>query len=172
MTGRFQIKPTLFREATREDGAALTLIAQKTISACYRRFLGVDKIVELVESGAINQYIVANLKRHYCPVQLIEREPVGFAVCQENVIGMLMIDYRYHRRGLGTQLLAHCEAEMFQAYSALGLRCFEQNDVAKQFFHKHGWRETLTHHDKLIGARTIVYQKTWSDAKKKPATQQ
>lgn len=160
MTGRFQIKPTLFRAATRDDEATLTLIAQKTISACYRRFLGVDKVVELVESNAINRYVAANLSRHYCAVQMIERDTVGFAICQDNVIGMLMIDYRYHQRGLGTQLLAHCEAHMFETHAALGLRCFEQNEPANRFFVKHGWLETLTHHDKLIGARTIVYQKT------------
>ncbi len=160
MTGRLLVKPTLFRDATREDEALLTLLAQKTISACYRRFLGIDKVVELMESGAINEYIVANLGKRYCPIQLVENEAVGFAVCQENIIDMLIVDYRYHQRGLGKQLLAHCEAHMFKDHAELGAQCFDQDEAANKLFSKRGWKKTLAHYDKKLDARTILYQKT------------
>lgn len=169
MTGRFLVKPTLFRNATREDEALLTLLAQKTISACYRRFLGIDKIVELMESGAINQYVAANLEKQYCPIQFVEKEPVGFAVCQANVIDVLIVDYRYHQRGLGKQLLAHCEARMFKDHAELGARCFERDEAANKLFVKHGWKETLTHHDKHLDARVILYQKTRNGPRRKRA---
>jgi len=167
MTGRFHIKPTFFREAARKDGAALTLIAQKTIGACYRNFLGVEKLVEVLESGAINEYIMENLGNSYCPIQLLDREPIGFAICRENIIDWFIVDYRYHRRGIGAQLLAHCESEMFQAYPELALSCFEKYEPANRFFRKHGWTEVMTHRDEQIDLRTILYQKLWRDTKKK-----
>lgn len=165
MTGRFHIKPTLFRDATREDRAALTLIAQKTIGACYRGFLGVEKLVEFLDSGAINEYVAQNLEKNYCPVQMLDREPVGFAICRDNIIDWFIVDYRYHQRGIGTQLLAHCESEMFQAYPEITVSCFEQYEPANRFFTKHGWTEVLTHRDQQLGVRTILYQKLWRRAR-------
>jgi len=166
MTGRYQTKPTLFREATSDDEAALTLIAERTIAICYRRFLNAAKVDALLEGGAINEYLVDNLEENYSPILLLGQLPVGFAVCQHNTIGLILIDYRYQGGGLGTKLLAHCEAEMFQAYPAIALQCFEQDEQANQFFLKNGWLATLTRRDKQIGARTTLYQKLWSDTKK------
>lgn len=166
MTGRFHIKPTYFRDATREDGAALTLIAQKTIGACYRSILGVEKLVEFLESGAINEYIARNVERNYCPIQLLDRQPIGFAICRENIIEWFMVDYRYHQRGIGSQLLAHCESELFGAYPEIALTCFEQYEPATRFFRKHGWSEVLTHHDSQMNLGTILYQKLLGERKK------
>ena len=163
MTGRLQTNPTLFREATRGDAAALALIAQRTIATCYRQFLGVKKVVEFLECGVVSEYVVENLEKNYCPILLLDRLPVGFAVCLENIIDLIIIDYRYHRRELGTQLLTHCESEMFQAYPAFTLQCFEKNEQANRFFLENGWIETLTYRNKQIGIRTILYQKLWSD---------
>ena len=163
MTGRFQTNPTLFREATRGDAAALALIAQRTIATCYRQFLGVKKVVEFLECGVFSEYVVENLEKNYCPILLLDRLPVGFAVCLENIIDLIIIDYRYHRRGFGTQLLAHCESELFGAYPAIALRCFARNEHANRFFRKHGWIQTLAYRDKQISVRTILYQKLWSD---------
>ena len=172
MTGRFQISPTLFREATRRDEAELTRIAQQTIAACYRRFLGVKKVVDFLECGAINEYVVENLEKNYCPILMLDRLPVGFAVCLDNIIDLIIIDYRYHRRRFGTQLLAHCESELFQAYPAIASRCFEQNEQANRFFRKNSWTETLTYRNKQIGIRTILYQKLWSNTTKDLAATQ
>jgi ribosomal protein S18 acetylase RimI-like enzyme len=168
MTGRFHIKPTFFRDATRQDGAALTLIAQKTIGACYRSFLGVEKLVEFLESGAINEYVAQNLEKNYCPIQMLDREPIGFAICRDNIIDWFIVDYRYHQRGIGAQLLAHCESEMFQAYPEITVSCFEQYEPANRFFIKHGWTEVLTRSDKQLGVRTILYQKLWRSSKAIP----
>jgi len=166
MTGRFHIKPTYFRDATREDGAALTLIAQRTIGACYRSILGVEKLVEFLESGAIKAHITASLERNYCPIQMLDREPIGFAICRENLIDWFIVDHRYHQRGIGSQLLRHCESEVFQAYPEIALTSIEQFEPANRFFRKHGWKEVLTHHDSQLNVGTILYQKLWSDRKK------
>ena len=144
MTGRFQIGPTLFREATQQDEGALTLIAEQTIAT----------------------YVVENLDRHYCPILLTEQLPVGFAICRDNTIDLIVVDYRYHRSGFGTQLLVHCETEMFGAYPAIALHCFEHNEQANRFFRKNGWIETLRYRNKHSGVRTILYQKQRSDTKK------
>jgi len=156
-----QINPTYFREAKRGDEAVLTLLAQQTIATCYRRFLGVKKVVEFLECGSINEYVVENLEKNYCPILLLDRLPVGFAVCRDNTIDLIIVDYRYHRRGFGTQLLAHCESELFGAYPAIALSCFARNEHANRFFRKHGWTQTLAYRDKQIGVRTILYQKLW-----------
>jgi ribosomal protein S18 acetylase RimI-like enzyme len=122
MTGRLLTKPTFFREATRGDEAVLTPIAQRTIATCYHRFFGIHKVIDVLEYGALDEYVLENLGRNYCPILLLDGLPVGFAVCVDITIDLIVIDYHYHRLGLGTQLLAHCEAEMFQAYPELRSR--------------------------------------------------
>jgi ribosomal protein S18 acetylase RimI-like enzyme len=167
MTGRFNTRPTLFSEAAHGDEAVLTPIVQRTIATCFHPFLGVDKTIAVLDYDSVSGYIVENLGQNYCPILLLDGEPVGFAVCKDVTIDLIIIDYQYHRLGLGTKLLAHCESEMFQAYPAISLQCFEPNEQANRFFQKHGWTETLTYNDKQTGARTIVYQKLWNDGKKK-----
>jgi len=124
--------------------------------------LGVKKVVEFLECRSINEYVAENLEKNYCPILMLDRQPVGFAVCLDNTIDFIVVDYRYHRRGFGTQLLAHCESELFGAYPAIALRCFARNEQANRFFQKHGWIQTLAYRDKQIGVRTILYQKLWS----------
>lgn len=171
MTGRFQTNLTLFREATRGDEAALTPIAQRTIATCYHPFMGVSNVVEALEYEAINDYVLDNLSNNYCPILLLDQQPVGFAVCREITIDLIVIDYSYHGLGLGTQLLAHCEAEMFQAYPAIAAQCFEPDVPANRFFLKNGWTESLTYYDKKIDVKTIVFQKMWRGAKRQAASQ-
>lgn len=144
MTGRLHVVPTYFREATRADEAALTLIAHHTIAA----------------------YVVENLEQNYCPMLLRDERPVGFAVCRENTIDLIVVDYAYHRCGFGTRLLAHCEKELLAFYPAIGLQCFEHNEQANRFFRKHGWMETLTFRDRH-GVRTILYQKLRDDERRR-----
>ncbi len=148
MTGRLHVAPTYFREATRADEAALTLIAHHTIA----------------------EYVVENLEQNYCPMLLRADRPVGFAVCRENTIDLIVIDYAHHRCGFGTRLLEHCEAELLAAYPAIGLQCLEHNEQANRFFRKHGWIETLTYRNRR-GARTILYQKL-RDHEQKPAVRE
>ena len=141
MTGRYLVAPTYFREATRADEPALTLIAQQTIAA----------------------YVIENLEHNYCPMLLREQKPLGFAICRDSVIELIVVDYRYHRLGFGAKLLAHCEAEMFAAYPMLALQCLESNEQGNGFFRKHGWMETMTWRDPHSGERTILYQKLRGD---------
>jgi len=105
---------------------------------------------------------VENLEKNYCPILLLDRLPVGFAVCRDNTIDLIVVDYRHQRCGFGTQLLTHCESELFGAYPAIALRCFARNEQANRFFQKNGWIQTLAYRDKQIGVRTILYQKLWS----------
>lgn len=142
MTGRLHVAPTLFREATPRDVTALSRIAHQTIA----------------------EYVIENLETNYCPVLLRGSEPAGFAVCRDNTIDLIVIDYRLHRCGFGTRLLTHCEAELFGAYPAIGLQCFEHNEQANQFFRKNGWIATLAFRHRQAGVRMILYQKLRADA--------
>lgn len=159
MTGRFYTEPAFFREATQDDETMLSRMAKRTIATCYHHFLGPHKVIEVLQKGAIDEYLADSIIEDYCPILLLDGNPVGFAICRDINIDLIVIDYQHQRLGLGTQLLAQCEAELFQVYPAIAVQCFEPNEPANRFFRKNGWTETLTYRDEKIGIGTIVYQK-------------
>ena len=71
---------TFQSKASVSDVGVLIDISHLTISASFRRFLGDQKVDDLLESGAGDQYVRENLDR--CSVVMQQDEVVGFAVCR------------------------------------------------------------------------------------------
>jgi len=145
------------REAWPSDGDALIALSRGTISASYRTFLGDDAVTAFVDSGAVERYVEENLAR--CSVILADGKVVGYAVCKGNRIDLMMIDRDHQRRGLGTELLAHCESMLFRGFDELLLESFEDNQPANGFYRKHGWVEADRYFDSGSGVRKIVFRK-------------
>lgn len=149
---------TLIRPATADDVEALIELSRRTISACYRSFLGDTAVDGFIESGAVDQYVRDNLSR--CLILCREGKIVGWAVRRGQLIDLMMIEVACHRQGLGSQLLAHIEQELFGSHGELRLESFEGNQIANDFYRKHGWRELRCYFDEEAGAKKIVFGKT------------
>jgi ribosomal protein S18 acetylase RimI-like enzyme len=145
------------RQAILSDIEPLIALSRRTISASYRSFLGDEAVAAFIGSGAVDQYVAQNMER--CSVILVDGKIVGYSVCKDNLIDLMMIDDGFHRRGLGTRLLEHAEATLFRSYSELTLESFEGNQKANNFYHKNGWVEANRYFDQDSGVNKIVFHK-------------
>jgi ribosomal protein S18 acetylase RimI-like enzyme len=148
---------TLVRTALASDMDALIALSRRTISASYRLFLGDEAVDAFLGSGAVDRYVADNIGR--CSVLVRDREIVGYSVCQDNVIDLMMIDHAVHRQGLGSALLRQIEQTLLQKYDELRLESFENNEKANAFYRKNGWRELRRYLDRDLGVNKVVFQK-------------
>ncbi len=146
-----------FRGAILDDAQPLIVLCERTIDACYREFLGDELVNSFISRQAFREYTSLHLG-HFQLLNLGD-ELVGFSVCKENQIDLLMIDPRVQGYGLGTQLLEHSEQLLFRSNPVLGLKSFAENRRANAFFRKHGWEDTVAHTDKQSGVREILFRK-------------
>ncbi len=146
---------TLIRKAVTSDVGHLIALSRRTISASYRSFLGDEAVDAFIGSGAADVYVEENVG--CCLVILRDEKIVGYAVWQDNLIDLMMIDQAAHRQGLGTRLLRHVEAALFQRYDELTLESFEGNRSANAFYRKNGWREVSRRFDEESGSRKIIF---------------
>jgi GNAT superfamily N-acetyltransferase len=148
---------TRIRTASVSDIGALILLARRTISASYRAFLGDEAVDAFLGSGAADRYVEENIG--HCWVLVREGEIVGYAVCRDNRIDLMMIDHTLHRQGLGTELLGHVEQVLLQRHAELHLESFADNQSANAFYRKHGWREVNRSLAEDSRISKIVFQK-------------
>ena len=147
----------LIREALASDIDTLTDLSRRTISASYRSFLG-DKAVEaFLGNGVADRFVTESIRR--CLVIVRDGQLVGYAVCRDNLIDLMMIDHNFHRRGLGTDLLRCVEERLGQRYAELKLESFAANQPANTFYRKNGWLEVGQYFDKDSGVDKAIFQK-------------
>lgn len=139
------------------DIAALQAIARRTISASYRSFLGDQSVDGFIESGEPDRYVEDRIQD--CTVISLEGGPAGFCVCKDGLVDLMIIDHALRRNGLGTHLLKHCEAKMFERFDELMLKSFEPNDAANAFYRKNGWKEGTIAFDSHSGVNMITFFK-------------
>ena len=83
-------------------------------------------------SGASNDYLRDHFDR--CWLLRLGERIAGFAVCEADLIDLMMIDVALHRRGLGTALLQYCEQRLFQQCDQIRLEDFAGNEPANAFY--------------------------------------
>src|SRR5262245_24872345 len=147
----------LIRRALASDVEVLIDLTRRTITASYRPFLGDAAVGAFLSSGAVEQYVAENLG--VCSVLERDGRVVGYAVCRDNLVDLMMVDHVCHRQGLGTQLLRHAEELLGQRHGELRLESFEANQVANAFYRKNGWVEVRKFYDKVSAAAKVVFQK-------------
>jgi ribosomal protein S18 acetylase RimI-like enzyme len=145
------------RQATKADVEPLAEISNRTIRADYAPFLTASAVDQYIASGAVNNYLQQNIDQ--CAVILTDDQLVGCSIAIENRIDLLLIDHDFHRRGLGSRLLAHCEESLFKHHDRLTLESFEPNHKANNFYRKHGWGETSRYFDETSGVDKLVFHK-------------
>jgi ribosomal protein S18 acetylase RimI-like enzyme len=148
---------TKIRKATPADADALIALSRRTIRASYTSFLGEKGVDGFIESGACDQYIRDHIDRS--TVICLDGEVVGYSVCEDGRIGLMMIDHAAHRQGLGTALLAHMERELFETFDAITVKSFEDNANANAFYVKNGWSEVRQFADEADGIRYVEFRK-------------
>jgi len=148
------------RKASPADVETLIALSRSTIRASYRPFLGDEAVEAFVGSGAADQYVTDHIEQS--TVIVADGAIVGYAVCKGNVIDLMMIDQRLHRRGFGTKLLQHCEAALFRHYRELTLESFVDNDHANNFYLKNGWENVEQYFDRHSGVDKLVFRKSAS----------
>jgi ribosomal protein S18 acetylase RimI-like enzyme len=148
---------TLIRKALESDIIMLLDLSRRTISASYRSFLDDEAVDGFLGSGAADRYVKENLAS--CWVIVRESQVVGYAVCRDNLIDLMMIDHERHRQGLGTELLHQVEGMLARRYEVLTLESFEANQPANAFYRKNGWQEVSRYFDESAGVSKIVFQK-------------
>jgi ribosomal protein S18 acetylase RimI-like enzyme len=151
---------TQIRKAMTSDIEALSALSCRTIRASYWSFLGETVVEAFLASGAADQYVRETLAQ--CSVIVAEGKLVGYTVCKDDLIDLMMIDPEYQGCGLGTRLLEHCQEMLFQNFEALTLESFEQNQKANNFYWKHGWSEVKRYFDQSSGVYKLVFCKTVS----------
>jgi ribosomal protein S18 acetylase RimI-like enzyme len=155
------------RQASPADVEALIALSRRTIRASYRPFLGHEAVNTFIGSGAVDQYVADHVE--HSTVIVANGDIVGYAVCRGQVIDLMMIDQRHHRRGFGTRLLQHCEGALFAHYHALTLESFADNRQANNFYRKHGWEHVDQYFDRESGVNKLVFRKSTSACEKRRA---
>lgn len=139
------------------DVGVLQEISRRTIRADYASFLGEAAVEGFVGSGAADDYVAGCIDD--CWVIVSDGKVVGYCVCKEGLIDLMMIDHEYHRRGLGSRLLKHCEEMLFEKYDEIRLESFEGNVKAKGFYEKNGWVGGRVYFDDEAGVNKIEFGK-------------
>ena len=146
------------RNARREDVERIVEMSKRTIDANYRGFLGDEAVDGFIGCGAIEQYTKDHLEQTF--VLTVDDEVAGVCVCKVNLIDLVLVDDARHGQGLGSQLLGHCEAKLFEDYDELKLESFEGNGKANGFYESHGWaRQGERYYDEKSGVYKVMYVK-------------
>lgn len=146
-----------FRNATTQDIAPLQALARCVIDTSYRPFLGDAGVDQFIASGAVDSYISENISD--CELICDDGEIAGFASCKADLIDLMMIARHAHRNGLGSQLLQHCEALLFEQFKEIQLESFEGNIQANNFYQKHHWQLTQRIADPDSGVNKYLFIK-------------
>jgi ribosomal protein S18 acetylase RimI-like enzyme len=145
------------RKAKKDDLDTIKAVACHTIDRNYRSFLG-DEGVNWFINGPSDDYIEENID--ICSVILVDGEVVGFSVCNENLIDLMMVNHEEHRKGIGTKLLHYCEEALFAAYDEIKVESFENNEKANNFYRKNGWKNITLESDPISGYNKHIFMKS------------
>ncbi len=147
-----------FRKAQPGDLSTIQDIARRTIDRSYRSFLGDEAVDSFIDSGESDQELQQHIDN--CDVAMREDALVGFAIYFNDLIHLMMVDVRLHRTGIGSQLLAHTEIQLFgRGHKTVRLETFEGNHQAINFYLKNGWIATTRSKDEKHGFIRVFLEK-------------
>ena len=133
-------------------------IARRTIDQCYRGFLGDESVDWYINSGEADKELQKHMEN--CDLLLKDEEIAAFTIYFEDLIHLMMVDVSLHRRGLGSQLLAHSERQLWDlGCSTIRLETFKGNQQAIDFYLKNGWIITAEEKDKEHDFIRILFEK-------------
>lgn len=145
------------RRAAPADVDALIALSRRTIRASYTSFLGEEGVAAFIDSGACDQYIRDHVGTS--TVICLDGDVVGYSVCEDGRVDLMMIDHAAHRQGHGAALLAHMETTLFRTHDEITVKSFEGNANANAFYVKSGWSEARRFADEKDGIRYVEFRK-------------
>ena len=149
---------TQIRAAQFDDLLSMQEIARRTIDKCYRSFLGDAGVDCFINSGDSDRELEKYLSS--CDVLLQNGAIVAFTIYFDDLIHLMMVDVILHRKGLGSQLLAHSESRLFDSNNTtLRLETFEGNQQAIDFYLKNGWSIIRKQEDTQFGFTRVFFEK-------------
>jgi len=152
------ISNVILRPATLADADPLEALSARTIRVRYPDIIGAETVEGYIASGAIAAYYrdnVATLLVAEC-----EGVRVGACATKPGRIDLMMVDLNLHRAGIGKILLDHGETTLFRDSDQIVLDCFRDNDQARRFYAKHGWRDGRLFKDPDSGIEMIELTKS------------
>ncbi|QTA86105.1 GNAT family N-acetyltransferase [Desulfonema magnum] len=99
------------RKAKIADLPKMQETARRTIDKCYRSFLGDDSVDWFINSGESDNELRKYIEN--CDVLLKDNSIVAFTIYFKDLIHLMMVDVDLHRMGIGSQLLAYSENQLF-----------------------------------------------------------
>ncbi len=146
------------RKAQADDLPMMQRIARRTIDKCYRSFLGDEGVDWFINSGESDRELEKHIEN--CDVLLSDDAIVAFTIYFDELVHLMMVDVALQRGGLGSQLLAHSEKQLFACgNTTIRLETFEGNEQAINFYLKNGWSVTKKERDKEHGFIRVFFEK-------------
>lgn len=146
------------RKANHEDLRVIQEIARGTIDKSYRSFLGDELVDWFLSSGESDKELEHQLVN--CDVLTVDTSIAAFTIYFDDLIHLMMVDAFLHRNGLGSELLAHTETQLFNsANTVIRVETFEGNQQAINFFQKNNWFIVRKEEDKENGFIRVFFEK-------------
>lgn len=139
------------------DADTLVELSRRTVETCYRAFLGDATVADLLRGERIERAVTDGL--HGSIVIVRAGRPRGFALMEDNLIRLLMIDHQWQRQGLGKRLLGAVESSLFMRHARLWLENYAQNTPGIAFCQRLGWRPVSRYPDGDAGTARLVFEK-------------
>ncbi len=153
-----ELSNVILRPATLADADPLEALSARTIRVKYPDIIGAETVEAYIASGAIAAYYRDNV----ATLTVAERDGVRVGACatKPGRIDLMMVDLDHHRSGIGEILLAHGEAALIADTDRIVLDCFRDNDQARRFYAKHGWKDGREFTDPDSGIAMIELTKS------------
>ncbi|MBF9232697.1 GNAT family N-acetyltransferase [Microvirga alba] len=137
------------RPANTADIPALAIIAEHSYREAFKTILEEDVLA--TRDAA---FFAARFAGSWDRTILVEEgTPLGFLLMTDGHIDMLFMDPDASGKGAGTLLLREAEAA-----GAKSLECFRDNQGARRFYERHGWRIAREYDREFAGKnRSFVF---------------
>ena len=156
---------TTFQRAKKSDLEIIQTIAKHTVDQGYRYFLDAHTVDDYLSSGRLDRYLIKNFNNTW--ILKLDESIVGFAICIDNIIDFMLINFDHHRNGLGTKLLQHCENMLFEKHQTIALESFEENTKATKFYLANNWAIVEKYRDTKARAIKLIFRKKMYDSEEK-----
>jgi putative acetyltransferase len=144
------------RAARAEDISKLAAIAERSYRAAFAGILEAD-VLRGRDAAFFTERFASSWERMLVAVS--GEKLIGFLLMSDGHIDMLFMDPAASGRGGGALLLREAEA-----LGAKSLECFRDNEGARRFYERHGWRIGREYEREFAGrSRSFVrYVKDWT----------
>ena len=140
----------IVRQARLEDVPVLAQLAERSYRAAFVGILE-QEFLESRDAALFIERFSSSWERILVVVQ--QGEIAGFLLMTDGHIDMLFMDPNASGQGGGARLLEEAEIR-----GAKSLECFRDNDGARRFYERHGWRVTREYEREFAGrSRSFVY---------------